>query len=513
MASKGKKVAIGCFGVLVLVCAGVPTLLWTLGGGSPNVAVDYEAKLNERAAAVPEADRAWPIYRDLVIALAARSSDELAELADPAWRTAEPSEFEERIESLSDELAQIRLAASKPGLGFVTSEKQPDAFWEAAGQEPPLDRDAASAPPVLLDMFFLPHLGQFRSFAKLLEADASLAARQGDGARYVSDIDAILSIADQSEEHRTLINQLVAVAIRVMAFDRINETLISQPDLLDEALLARVQARLSGLHGGGDYRLDMSGEQCFFYDFLQRIYTDDGNGNGRFTANGLAMLSDLDGYGASSGGSGSGDPSPGARIMNEAVRLYASDRRTVTAAYENVLDGASRWSDEPLWDRRASDEAAMETIDAASRSFPPDPGMMMVSLIVPAYSRAFTTAENLNQQRDATAASLEVARYRAKYGEWPGSLDDLVPEFLDAVPVDRFSGDPLRYRVLARGPVLYSVGMDRDDDGGRSAERAMSWVPSDLVESRVAEDPAAFDGDWVFFGKEAQPGADGDTAD
>ncbi|MBZ0173519.1 MAG: hypothetical protein K8E66_14135, partial [Phycisphaerales bacterium] len=33
--------------------------LWSRGGGTPNVSVDYVAKLNEAAVSVPEADRGW----------------------------------------------------------------------------------------------------------------------------------------------------------------------------------------------------------------------------------------------------------------------------------------------------------------------------------------------------------------------------------------------------------------------------------------------------------------------
>ena len=45
-----------------------------------------------------------------------------------------------------------------------------------------------------------------------------------------------------------------------------------------------------------------------------------------------------------------------------------------------------------------------------------------------------------------------------------------MPGILKAVPLDRFSGEPLRYRREGGGYVLYSVASDLDDDGG-SAQR------------------------------------------
>jgi len=63
-------------------------------------------------------------------------------------------------------------------------------------------------------------------------------------------------------------------------------------------------------------------------------------------------------------------------------------------------------------------------------------------------------------------ASLAVERYRLANGALPDSLGDLVPKFLDAVPIDPFDGQPLRYRKLTKGYVVYSVGEDGKDDGG-----------------------------------------------
>jgi hypothetical protein len=43
----------------------------------------------------------------------------------------------------------------------------------------------------------------------------------------------------------------------------------------------------------------------------------------------------------------------------------------------------------------------------------------------------------------------------------------LIPEFLDKVPTDPYDGKPLRYRRLDDGVVVYSIGRDGKDDGGK----------------------------------------------
>jgi hypothetical protein len=61
---------------------------------------------------------------------------------------------------------------------------------------------------------------------------------------------------------------------------------------------------------------------------------------------------------------------------------------------------------------------------------------------------------------------MAVERYRLARGALPSSLGDLVPAYLDIVPEDPFTGQPLRYEKLGRGFVVYSVGPDGRDDGG-----------------------------------------------
>ncbi len=68
-----------------------------------------------------------------------------------------------------------------------------------------------------------------------------------------------------------------------------------------------------------------------------------------------------------------------------------------------------------------------------------------------------------------TAAALEL--YRRQHGDWPRTLQQLVPEYLDAVPLDPYSGRPLRY---IPGEAVYSIGHNLNDDGGTGRDRTPS---------------------------------------
>jgi hypothetical protein len=79
-------------------------------------------------------------------------------------------------------------------------------------------------------------------------------------------------------------------------------------------------------------------------------------------------------------------------------------------------------------------------------------------------------AEYAANLRLATTA-LAVERFRLAHGKLPEKLDELVPQFLSAVPLDPFDGQPLRYHRLNKGYVIYSIGDDCHDDGGREPPR------------------------------------------
>ncbi|MCS6975988.1 MAG: hypothetical protein NZM31_03110 [Gemmatales bacterium] len=64
------------------------------------------------------------------------------------------------------------------------------------------------------------------------------------------------------------------------------------------------------------------------------------------------------------------------------------------------------------------------------------------------------------------AVGIAVERFRIRHGRWPNDLDELVPDFLDRVPRDCFTGNPLRYRVTSEGVIIWSVGPDGVDEGG-----------------------------------------------
>jgi hypothetical protein len=96
-------------------------------------------------------------------------------------------------------------------------------------------------------------------------------------------------------------------------------------------------------------------------------------------------------------------------------------------------------------------------------------------------------------------ARLDLARlailaecYKEKTNRYPDRLDALVGEGLAEVPKDPFSSKPYRYKRRGDGRILYSVGENGIDDGGRpgqtDSEGDLVWTLGALTEAKDSKD-------------------------
>jgi len=79
-------------------------------------------------------------------------------------------------------------------------------------------------------------------------------------------------------------------------------------------------------------------------------------------------------------------------------------------------------------------------------------------------------------------AVLAAHEYQREFGEFPVLLEDLIPRYLDEIPLDEFdrSPSPIRYRRKNETEaVIWSVGDDQVDDDGRIDPNADQLKPDD----------------------------------
>ena len=128
----------------------------------------------------------------------------------------------------------------------------------------------------------------------------------------------------------------------------------------------------------------------------------------------------------------------------------------------------------------------------ASRSNARTPFNFLAAMALPNFVKATqTTARNQTLANEAfIACGLE--RYRLAQGEYPETLEALVPQFAEKLPHDIIGGQPLKYHRAANGGfVLYSVGWNEKDDGGSAGPDECGGGLGVGVRRRAASSPSS----------------------
>jgi hypothetical protein len=110
--------------------------------------------------------------------------------------------------------------------------------------------------------------------------------------------------------------------------------------------------------------------------------------------------------------------------------------------------------------------------------------------LTPAYDKLFVTCGRRQVTFDALKIRVALTRFKLAKGVYPKDPAELVPQYLDKLPLDPFSGKPYGYRLEPDGNfVLWSVGEDLKDDGGET-NAINPWAGPDYVfTSRPLEPP------------------------
>jgi len=479
--------------------------------GSPTIARNYLAELNAPIRAIPEAQRAEPIYLsalDIVRNEPNSPDDSRTNLTAVAGNPADEHwpVLAAYIQANQHHLATIRRAAALPALGHVAG-YQWDSAWQI-NPGPPEHHPVATSDNEPLMMVLLPHLGPLRRMAMYLHADTYLALEAKDGARAAANLDAMIGMADHAREFPTLIGDLVSMAIINLAASSLTSAIADGAAAsISDADLARLAHRFAAFPSDGDSLIRIGSERTFWNDSMQRLYTDDGAGNGRITASGLRQLTE-----SLSFADDPLEPSNPFSIFGPVSSAVIADRRSMTDKYNDLMSRMEAMARTPLWQQTGGSPDA--ELDRQTKGFLQRQRYLPIYLLMPALSRAATNAQEMRQRLNAALVITAAELYKRRTGAYPDTLNRLVPTFLPAVPLDRFDGQPLRYARSSDGRFkLWSVGSDLDDDGGaepswrpNQATRgkpptANRWRGLDHVNAARAsgEWGEIPDGDWILF--------------
>jgi hypothetical protein len=92
----------------------------------------------------------------------------------------------------------------------------------------------------------------------------------------------------------------------------------------------------------------------------------------------------------------------------------------------------------------------------------------LTKLLVPGYGAFRRSRDRCQAEINIARAGLALVAYKDKFGSYPASLDDVTKKLGWApLPEDPFSGKALVYKPQAKGFIVYSIGPNLKDDGGK----------------------------------------------
>lgn len=95
-------------------------------------------------------------------------------------------------------------------------------------------------------------------------------------------------------------------------------------------------------------------------------------------------------------------------------------------------------------------------------------GDILTSLLLPASKQVSKAETRIAQKHDNLRMALALQAYHSEHASYPESLKKLQPKYLNEIPADHLNEKPLTYMKKENGYLLYSVGDNQQDDGGKS---------------------------------------------
>lgn len=332
----------------------------------------------------------------------------------------------------------------------------------------------------------------------LLNREVIVARRRGDLAIQVAYPVAAFELARLAGEWPAVTGALKASIISKVALSAaLNLVELQQHELSEESLKDLQIALSKWSESGGSYRRHVMVEQMATEEWLAEWFQVDEPI--RLSEVGRAWVEELwqlyEGFGSGIAASGSAfstipkpDPDGEFAPADEQARVY----RTIRGAMDR--DAETAWHSV-----RSLEAPRLHAMIQAN-----DPDGRLTPALLTFWMRTILLESEVRDRTKALAACVVLAVYRhhAATGRWPAALSDIKPEHMPIEPLDPYSGKPFGYTVIDGQPLVWSLGVDQDDDAGRRGGwdgYAPPWMPRDDYDALPEEARAQMDGDWLIF--------------
>ena len=472
---------------------------------SPKVSFDPIKRFRESLPVAKSPDQlAWPAYRDALVDMGLGQDDpkHKSEGAIAAMTGMLPNDKQwpvasEWIAAHQPQIAALCAASKRPMFGFPVATPISDADAALFGKNTrsggiffggTIDNADVTVQPLIC--LLLPHLNSTSTASHLLATDMLLAVDQGNSERATRDAEAMMAISIHVQESRLSVEDRMGIKFRLRATNNIVMALEWKPSIFTDAQLKRLQMAMYLVPPALE-RPDFRTERLMFEDAVQRFYTDDGHGDGRFAPQWKQM--ETIAFMESVSGEKMYDKKVGvinqfdlfASFLSQPFAFYAiAGRKEALDHYDASMKRLIGDPNDSLSDAvkvmAIEDKEYVESMNAHGARY------FLEGILMPDFSK-FMHLWKLDQaRRDACAAAIAAELYHRANKKWPESAADLAPLCDGKTPQDPWNGKPIMMETDTNGFRMWSVGKNGVDDHG------------DLAQSKKSSDDSGSE-DWVWL--------------
>lgn len=293
---------------------------------------------------------------------------------------------------------------------------------------------------------YMAGMSEIREVAKSLTLEAAVAAEIGDSDRAGTALQDMCNLSNWSADG-VLLHYLVKIAIDSLTLNQIERTINRCP--LTEARLKELQSGVAGMGVSHALRRALLNERVVYLDSITSVR------KGKIPRGSLG---------------------PGPSILPFVPLILTWDSAAGLDAYGELIGLMS----DPI-EGRISRIKAIENSPALVAWY-----SVLSKMLMPSLTRAAELGFRTEGQARAMVAAIAAERFRLATGRWPGTLNELVPAYLDAGPADPIDGKPIRYAIIPEGIKTWTISDDNmnQDDGGdvqrieahRTRPKDWGWV-------------------------------------
>jgi hypothetical protein len=420
--------------------------------GKPVITTNYIAELNKFVR--PSADdstNAYPLYNKAIKALVDTND---------AKKFLSNINFYDTNDEQKNLISQW-LAKNEEPLALVTKGSKLPYCWQ---------RYESKEPEQNMLSVLMPDLLPSRNIAYALCWRAWLNAQSNDFNSAFQDIETCYRLGRHCKSEKTLVEQLIGMAIETKALDATRRLIDSY--LIDSNTLASFQHSIQSLIDNEDFKPNMQFEQLLMLDEIQRSFTNSRFGPGHIYPKHIFGTPEI--Y----------NPVTNSDLILKLLFMNPNKAETITA-----VNALCKFVEENITKTPARLHAEGINLSDESFHFAKDNNNLFLQMLVPGIERVNITSWRNKIDAESTTLIIALVRYKQDTGVFPESLDKLVEQgYIKQIPIDPFSDKPLAYHKTDSSFILYSWGENlKGDDGQITLDK--NGKPEKFADT----------GDWVFW--------------